>query len=213
MWFNWWLNKEGKKLKIYEILFRLEKRFLEIFNWVSSALYISWIRLTGSSPPPSFPSARVLSPFSHLRLFAAPWIVARQAPLSMRFSQQGYWSALLSSPPGYLPDPGVEPVSPVSPTLQAGSLLLSHQGIPPHTLSCCQTAEKLLLCWEVTKQIKNNGNTLKVTSRVTHSYRAGWANSSDTLPNQNFQRSIMNVQNTLPVHQGNGHMTSRLTQP
>ena len=86
-------------------------------------------------------------------------------------------------------------------------------GNPPHTLSCCQTAEKLLLCWEVTKQIKNNGNTLKVTSRVTHSYRAAWANSSDILPNQSFQRSIMNVQNTLPVHQGNGHMTSRLTQP
>ena len=149
MWFNWWLNKEGKKLKIYEILFRLEKRFLEIFNWVSSALYRSWIRLTGSSPPPSFPSACVLSPFNHLWLFAAPWIVARQAPLSMRFSQQGYWSALLSSPPGYLPNPGVEPVSPVSPTLQAGSLLLSHQGIPlipsaaAKLLRSCYYAEKL----------------------------------------------------------------------
>ena len=86
-------------------------------------------------------------------------------------------------------------------------------GNPPHTLSCCQTAEKLLLCWEVTKLIKNNGNTLKVTSRVTHSYRAGWANSSDILLNQSFQKSIMKGQHTLPVHQGNGHMTSRLTQP
>ena len=41
-----------------------------------------------------------------------PWVVARQAPLSMGFSRQGYCSGLPFPPPGDLPDPGVEPSSP-----------------------------------------------------------------------------------------------------
>ena len=45
-----------------------------------------------------------------------------QAPLSMGFSRQEYWSGLPIPPPGDLPDPGIEPVSPVSPTLQVDSL-------------------------------------------------------------------------------------------
>ena len=40
-----------------------------------------------------------------------PWTAARQAPLSMVFSRQGYWSGLSFPPPGSLPDPGIEPVS------------------------------------------------------------------------------------------------------
>ena len=41
-----------------------------------------------------------------------PWTVAYQAPLSMGFSRQEYWSGLPCPPPGDLPDPGVEPESP-----------------------------------------------------------------------------------------------------
>ena len=41
-----------------------------------------------------------------------PWNVARQAPLSMGFSRQGYWSGLPCPHPGDLPDPGIEPASP-----------------------------------------------------------------------------------------------------
>ena len=48
-----------------------------------------------------------------------PWIVARQAPLSMGFSRQDYWSGLPFPSPGDLPDPGIKPLSPV---LQADSL-------------------------------------------------------------------------------------------
>ena len=44
--------------------------------------------------------------------FAIPWTVTRQAPLSMRFPRQEYWSGLPFPPPGYLSDPGVEPMSP-----------------------------------------------------------------------------------------------------
>ena len=50
--------------------------------------------------------------FSYVRLFATPCTVAHQAPLSMRFSKQEYWSGLSFPPPGVLPNTGVEPVSP-----------------------------------------------------------------------------------------------------
>ena len=41
-----------------------------------------------------------------------PWTVAGQAPLSMGFSRQEYWSGLPFPPPGDLPEPGIKPVSP-----------------------------------------------------------------------------------------------------
>ena len=52
-------------------------------------------------------------------LFATPWTVAYQAPTSMGFSKQEYWSRLPFPSPGDLPDPGIEPRSPA---LQADSL-------------------------------------------------------------------------------------------
>ena len=48
---------------------------------------------------------------------AAPLTVARQAPLSMEFSRQEYWSALAFPSPGNLPDTRIEPFSPASPAL------------------------------------------------------------------------------------------------
>ena len=59
----------------------------------------------------------VLSHFSCVRLFVTLWTVALQAPLSMEFSRQEYWSGLPFPSPGYLPNPGIEPASPVSPAL------------------------------------------------------------------------------------------------
>ena len=53
-------------------------------------------------------SVCVLTHFSHVQLFATPWTVARQAPLSMGFSRREYWSGLPCPPPGDLPDPGIE---------------------------------------------------------------------------------------------------------
>ena len=46
-----------------------------------------------------------------------PWTVARQAPLSMEFSRQEYWSGVPLPPPGDLPDPGIEAASLTSPAL------------------------------------------------------------------------------------------------
>ena len=56
---------------------------------------------------------------SHVRLFATPWTVAHQAPQPMGFSRQESWSGLPFSPPGDLPNPGIEPRSPA---LQADAL-------------------------------------------------------------------------------------------
>ena len=51
-----------------------------------------------------------------------PWAIAHQAPLSLGFPSQQYWSVLLFSPPGDFPDKGIKSTSPVSPALQADSL-------------------------------------------------------------------------------------------
>ena len=57
---------------------------------------------------------------SHIRLFVIPWTADHQAPLSMELSRQEYCNGLPSPPPGDLPDPGIEPTSPVSPALAGG---------------------------------------------------------------------------------------------
>ena len=57
--------------------------------------------------------------FSCVWLFVTPWTVAYQAPLSMEFSRQEYWSGLPFPSPGDLPNPGIEPGSPA---LQADTL-------------------------------------------------------------------------------------------
>ena len=49
---------------------------------------------------------------SSVQLFVTPWTVACQAPLSMEFSRQEYWSGLPFPSPVDLPDPGIEPVPP-----------------------------------------------------------------------------------------------------
>ena len=61
--------------------------------------------------------ACMLTRFSHVQLFAILWTVACQAPLSMEFSRQEYWSGLPCPPPGDLPDPGIPPASLTSPAL------------------------------------------------------------------------------------------------
>ena len=62
---------------------------------------------------------------SRVRLFATLWTVAHQAPQSMGFSRQEYWSGLPFPSAGDLPDPGIEPRSP---TLQANALTSEPSG-------------------------------------------------------------------------------------
>ena len=81
-----------------------------------------------------------------------PWTAARQAPLSIGFPRQEYWSGLPFPSPGDLPDPGIEPGSPA---LQAGSLPLEppkkpmFQGrrhFPKTLLTRLRTADPASLC-------------------------------------------------------------------
>ena len=64
---------------------------------------------------------------SHVRLFATLWTVAHQAPPSMEFSRQEYWSGLPFPSPGYFLDPGIKPRSPA---LQADALPSEPPGKP-----------------------------------------------------------------------------------
>ena len=61
--------------------------------------------------PPRYEKVKV-KPLSCVRLFATPWTVAYQAPQSMEFSRQEYWSGLPFPSPGDLPNPGNNPKSP-----------------------------------------------------------------------------------------------------
>ena len=72
----------------------------------------------------------MLSCFSHVRFFTTLWSIAHQAPLSMGFSRQEYWSRLPFPFLGDLPNPGVEPKPLYLLHCQAGSLPLVPPGKP-----------------------------------------------------------------------------------
>ena len=88
----------------------------------------SW--LSDGTLPNSFYETNINYPdmLTRVQLFATPWTVAHQLPLSMEFPRQEYWSGLSFLPLEYLPDPGIKPGSL---TLQADSLQSVPPGKPP----------------------------------------------------------------------------------
>ena len=80
---------------------------------VRSPLLWSWLMMTAAAD----------SSLSYVRLFETPWTAAQQAPLSMGFPRQEYWSGLPFPSPGDLSDAGIEPTS----AWQVDSLPLSRQ--------------------------------------------------------------------------------------
>ena len=85
-----------------------------------------------------------------------PRTVVYQAPLSMESPRPEYWNGLLFPSPGNLPDLGVKPVSPASPTLEANSLPLSHLGSPSivcAVLSHSSHVPLFAILWTVTHQV------------------------------------------------------------
>ena len=74
--------------------------------------------------------AKCVHVFSVMSNLAAPWTVAHQAPLSLGFSRQGYCSRLPFPTPGDLPDPGIEPTSPMSPVPAGGFFTIVSPGKP-----------------------------------------------------------------------------------
>ncbi|CAM9673711.1 unnamed protein product [Rangifer tarandus platyrhynchus] len=76
----------------------------------------------------------------HAQIFGTLWTIACQALQSMGFSRQDYWSELLFLSPGDLPDPGIEPESPVSPAPQVASVQQS---------SLCYSISRFFLLFNV----------------------------------------------------------------
>ena len=95
----------------------------------SSSNYLSSKTLLNPSLLRHLPMCQLLS---RVQLFVTPWTVARQAPLSMKFPGQEYWSGQPFPSPGDLPNPGTEPGSP---TCRQILYHLSHQGSPTDILS------------------------------------------------------------------------------
>ena len=79
------------------------------------------------------------------QLFATSWTVACQAPLSMEFSRQEYWSELPFPPPGDLPDPGIEPTSLASPVLAGGFFTTAPPGKPIYFCKVSNSVLSLIL--------------------------------------------------------------------
>ena len=98
------------------------------------------------------PYVCILSHFNHVLTLCILWTVGCQAPLSMWFSRQEYWSVLPCPPPGDLPDPGIKPTSFVSPAL-AGGFFTTSTAWEALTSSCLflniMTQDKfVIMCWE-----------------------------------------------------------------
>ena len=108
-------------------------------SWSIFSPAVGWEAVVGS-----------IHSLSHVQLFVTPWTVADQAPLSMGFSRQEYWSGLSFPSPGDLPNPGIEPRSP---TLLADALLSEPSGKPSFLETSSMLIGKYLLlptpfCWK-----------------------------------------------------------------
>ena len=90
---------------------------------------------------------------SRVWLFATPWTVVWEAPLSMRFPRQEYWSGLPFPSPGDLPDPGIEPTSPET----AGGFFITE---PPGKLYQTHTLKIRLYCCVISHSVMSSDPTL-----------------------------------------------------
>ena len=117
---------------------------------------------------------------SCVQLFATPWTVAYQAPPSMGFSRQDYWSGLPFPSPGDLPNPGIKPRSP---TFQAGTLPSEPENIFFFN-RCIDGSEVKASAWNVgdlglipgsgRSPGEGNGNPLKYSCLENPMDRGAW---------------------------------------
>ena len=99
---------------------------------------------------------------SRVRLFATPWTISYQAPLSMEFSRQEYWSGLPFPSLGDLPDAGIEPGSPA---LQADALPSEPPGIGQRQILYVITYK-----WK----LKSKTNKYNKTEAVSQMQKTNW---------------------------------------
>ena len=100
----------------------------------------------------SFVVVIIVQLLSYVRLFVTPWTVAHQVPLSVGFPRQEYWSKLSFPSPEDLPDPGIKPMSLVSPALADKFFTSEPPGRPFYVLGTSQISS---LAWIPTASILN----------------------------------------------------------
>ena len=121
----------------------------------------------------------MLSRFSHIRLFATLQTVTHQAPLPMGFFRQEYWNGLLCCPPGDLPDPGMEPLSLMSPALAGRLFTTSATWETPSSAYCKlkktlrihRWASTIIALWEFHL---DEGEALKQDNTFPYKIINGW---------------------------------------
>ena len=118
----------------------------------------------------------MLNCFSRIQLFVTLWMVTHQTPLSLGFPWQEYWSRLLCSPPGDLPDLRIELVSLIFMPWQAGSLPLVPPGKPI-----------LYICEYVNIPLEKE---MDIHSSIL-SWRIPWTEEADRLQAMGWQRVDM----------------------
>ena len=130
---HWWKKKKKENLQKFQHYTDLGSSTLEAGSLKKHMS--AWMHAQ---------SLQSCSTVCNTRLYATLWTVTHQAPLSMGFSRQEYWSGLPFLPPGDLPDTGIEPAVPVSPAL-AGRFF-----------NCWNTADRNSKCefWAVAESLR-----------------------------------------------------------
>ena len=117
---------------------------------------------------------------SRVRLFETLRTIARQASLSMGFSRQEYWSGLPCPPPGDLPYPGIEPVSPVSPMLQVKSFPSKPPG--SHRFLAMRISRHHVCPYKFQHSLSSHSVHSSKIERFLRPKRSGDINSGNHLP-------------------------------
>ena len=119
----------------------------------------------------SFPISGWVKSLSRIRLFGSPWTVAYQAPPSMGFSRQEYWSGLPFPSPGDLPDPGIEPGPPA---LQADAFTISANTevpSPGRGIQRCYVCYVMSLIWMLCMSIERDRDFKEKKKKTSNT---GW---------------------------------------
>ena len=113
----------------------------------------------------------LLSCLSCVRLCVTPEMASHQAPPSLGFSRQEHLSGLPFPPPKYLPNPGIEPMSPAALALQADSLPSEPSGKPSVSPTELEMIGKIVLCENI--QPGKSHSRLVLSSVFTETWQPG----------------------------------------